>query len=76
MQSIYLNYYLGLGEEEGYARRGCKVPFFSETTSLGKVTRRHGVLQKISSHQCLVNRKNNGMVGARKVVASRLEQRW
>ncbi len=29
MQYIYLNYYHGLGEEEGYARRGCKVmPFF------------------------------------------------
>ncbi len=36
------------------------------------MTRRHGVLHKIYSYQCLVNRKNNGMVGARKVVASRL----
>jgi len=28
MQYIYVNSYPGLGEEEGYARRGCKVPFF------------------------------------------------
>ena len=45
IQYIYLNYYLGLGEEEGYARRGCKVPFFFETTSCGKATKRRCVLQ-------------------------------
>ncbi len=66
MQYIYLNYYPGLGEEEGYARRGCKVmPFFFETTSCGRATKRRNFLQKIY-------RNNNGMMGARKVVASML----